>query len=268
MGTITWTCNLNTQKAWRDQGAVSLSGPSEYIPVGAKVTKVELSVYCGASNYNKSQECSFVLKDYWGNSIEIAEDVSWGSVNRVTVKVGGTPDQQLDWDNLSTIDIDGDAGYLNVRGTGTLTITYQEIELGYPTIDSATQTSTHIDISWSHVSYTGSATRKYNILASASGLWDDGYGTLGTDYTGTSASIAIQDSWRGKTLNLWLIVYADDYPTSKWSNGYPITIQQLGCIRYCYNGQWKECIPYYGVNGQWKECVPYYGVNNQWKELI
>ena len=153
------------------------------------------------------------------------------------------------------------------RTTGSVTIyvDYTGVELGYPTINSATQTNTHINVSWSHASYTGSATRTYYILGSGD-LWE-GYETLGTGYTGTSASIAINDSWRGHTITLWLIAWANDVPYEKWSGGYDITPTVLGCIRYCYNGQWKECIPYYGTGGQWKECIPYYGYNGGWKEV-
>lgn len=142
------------------------------------------------------------------------------------------------------------------------------VNLGTPSITSLTQTDTHININWSHASYDGESTRKYYIIASNYDLWG-GYKTLGTGYTGISANIAIDDSWRGYPLNIWVVAYADDVPYEKWSDTYAtITPQILGIIRYCYNGQWKECIPYYGINGQWKECIPYYGDSGQWKELI
>lgn len=141
------------------------------------------------------------------------------------------------------------------------------VSLGNPSITSLTQTNTHINISWSHASYTGSATRKYYVIANNYDLWG-GYNTLGTGYTGTSASIAINDSWRGYPLDIWVVAYADDYPSEKWSGKATITPTVLGCIRYVIDGTWKECIPYYVVNGQWKECIPYYVVDGQWKELI
>lgn len=145
----------------------------------------------------------------------------------------------------------------------------KSISLGKPTNVSATQNSTTLTVNWEHASYGGSGTRKYTVIANNYDLWG-GYHTLGTGYTGTSASIAIEDSWRGYPLNIWVIATATDYDgDGNWSDTYAtITLQILGIIRYCYNGQWKECIPYYGVNGDWKECIPYYGANGQWKELI
>ena len=156
MASITYTAPLNTQKAWQNQGVVSVSGPSGTMPEGSVATKVSLSVYCGATTYNKSQECSFVLTDTWGNSIEIAEDVSWGSVNRVTVDIGDTPDRQLDWNNLSSIDVDGDDDYLNLRGEGTITIEYITPSLGQPGKPTITQNNDGtFTISWGAASYSG-----------------------------------------------------------------------------------------------------------------
>lgn len=267
MGTITWTCNLSNQKYWGSANqSYSLTGPSDWMPSGAKVTKLELEVYCGVSKYNKDVETSFTVYDLWGGSVDIEDWNNTGSSNRITIKASGTPDNQIEWDDLSYIELYGNTNLTLRDSEAILTITYQETELGYPTIKSVTQNDTSIKVSWDHVTYTGSATRKYNLLASAEGLWEGGYGTLGTGYMGTEATVTIDNNWRGKTLNLWLIAYADDYPTSKWSNSYSITI--IGIIRYCYNGQWKECIPHYVQNGQWKQCIPYYGYNEAWKELI
>lgn len=142
------------------------------------------------------------------------------------------------------------------------------VSLGKPANISVSQNNTHITVNWSHASYNGSGTRSYYVLAENSSLWSDKT-TLGSGYTGTSASFAIQDSWRGKTITIFVGATATDwYGESNYGSGVSITIAILGVIRYCYNGQWEECIPYYGVNGRWEECIPYYGVNNQWKELI
>lgn len=146
----------------------------------------------------------------------------------------------------------------------------KNVWLGNPSITSLTQTNTHINISWSHASYDGDGTRTYSVIANNYDLWG-GYKTLGGGYTGTQASFTIQDSWRGKTLNIWVAAYATDYGNEEgnWSSpAATITPAILGCIRYCDNGTWKECIPYYVVNGAWKECIPYYVVDGQWKELI
>lgn len=37
-------------------------------------------------------------------------------------------------------------------------------------------------------------------------------------------------------------------------------------IHYCYNGTWKQCIPYYYTNGQWKQCIAYYHKDSEWKQ--
>lgn len=144
----------------------------------------------------------------------------------------------------------------------------KNVSLGKPTNVSASQSSTTLTVNWGHASYDGSGTRKYNVIANNSDLWG-GYYTLGSGYTGTSASIAIQDSWRGYPINIWVIAYATDYEgDNKWSDTYAtITLTPTGVIRYCYNGTWKECIPYYGTGGQWKECIPYYGYGGVWKEV-
>jgi hypothetical protein len=143
------------------------------------------------------------------------------------------------------------------------------VSLDKPTNVSATQNNTTLTVNWGHAYYSGSGTRTYAVIASNYDLWG-GYNTLGTGYTGTQASFTIQDSWRGYPINIWVIAYATDYGgDGNWSDTYAtITPQILGVIRYCDNGTWKECIPYYVVNGQWKECIPYYVVNGQWKELI
>lgn len=155
------------------------------------------------------------------------------------------------------------------NASGYIEIDYVTVTLGYPTNVSATQTETQIKVSWSHASYNGSGTRSYSLLASCGALWE-GYYSFGSGYTGTSADIDIQDSWRGKTINIWVIAFATDAPNSDgcWSSTYAtITPTVLGVIRYCSNGTWVECIPYYGTGGQWKECVPYYCYGGVWKEV-
>lgn len=144
----------------------------------------------------------------------------------------------------------------------------KEVSLGVPSNVSVSQTDTHINVGWSHAYYNGSGTRTYYILGENSDLWG-GKTTLGSGYTGTSASIAIQDSWRGKTITIYVGATATDWGGEEnFGAGVNITLAILGIIRYCYKGQWKECIPHYVVDGVWKECIPYYGVDNQWKELI
>jgi len=142
------------------------------------------------------------------------------------------------------------------------------VSLGKPTNITASQSSTTLTVGWNHASYDGDGTRKYNVIANNYDIWG-GYYTLGSGYTGTSASFTIQDSWRGYPLNIWVIAYATDYEgDDRWSDTYAtITLTPTGVIRYCYNGQWKECIPYYGTGGKWKECIPYYGYNGGWKEV-
>lgn len=155
---------------------------------------------------------------------------------------------------------------------GTLTINYDEVEpaLTQPTITALTQNNDKITITWNHSTYTdGSATRKYLILyktAAMSANGDD-YATLVDNITANTYTGTIPNNWFGQEVSIWVIAYADDVPYSKWSPTASITIQTLGCIRYCYNGQWKECIPYYGTGGQWKECIPYYGYGGVWKEV-
>ena len=141
------------------------------------------------------------------------------------------------------------------------------VSLGRPTNVSVSQTSTHINVSWNHASYNGSGTRSYYVLGENSSLWSDKT-SLGSGYTGTSASIPIQDSWRGKTITIYVGATATDwYGESNFGPGVNITIQQFGYIWYCNENTWVQCIPYYGINGEWKECIPYYGYGGVWKEV-
>lgn len=142
------------------------------------------------------------------------------------------------------------------------------VNLGKPTNVTVSQNDTHLTVTWSHASYDGSGTRTYYILGENSSLWEDKT-TLGYGYTGTEASIAIQDSWRGKTITIFVGATATDwYGEENFGSGVNITPAIIGVIRYCDNGIWRECIPYYVIDGQWKECVPYYSIDGQWKELI
>lgn len=153
------------------------------------------------------------------------------------------------------------------NASGYIDIYYEEVSLGRPTNITVSQTDTHINVGWSHASYNGSGTRTYYILGENSSIWG-GKTTLGSGYTGTSASIAIQDSWRGKTITIYVGATATDWGGEEnFGAGVNITPAILGCIRYCDNGTWKECIPYYVVNGVWKECIPYYCDNGVWKEV-
>ena len=155
MASITYTAPLNTQKYWGNQGVVDLSGPSGTMPDGSIVTEISLEVYCGVGTYNKTQDCSYVITDTWGNSVEIEDSTNTGSSNRITVDISGTPDTQLDWNNLSTIDVDGD-NYLTLRGDGTLTLTYITPSLGTPGTPTITQNNDGtFSVSWAAASYSG-----------------------------------------------------------------------------------------------------------------
>lgn len=155
MASITYTAPLNTQAYWGNQGSVSLSGPSGTMPDGSIVTNVELSVYCGVSTYDKDCECSFRIYDDWGNYVDIEDWCNSGDSNRITVTPNGTPDTQLDWNNLSTIDVDGNTT-LTLRGNGTLTLTYITPSLGTPGTPTITQNNDGtFSVSWSAASYSG-----------------------------------------------------------------------------------------------------------------
>lgn len=162
----------------------------------------------------------------------------------------------------------GDTYGVRSSGTVTIYVDYTEPSLTAPTNITVSQTSTHIKVGWSHATYTdGSATRKYYVIANNYDLWE-GYKTLGTGYTGKSASIAIDDSWRGYPLNIWVVAYADDVPYEKWSSpAVSITPTVFGYIWYCNGNTWVQCVPYYGTGGTWKECIPYYGSGGVWKEV-
>jgi hypothetical protein len=260
MGIITYTASLNTQKAWQNQGVVYVSGPSDTMPDGGIATKVSLSVYCGATTYNKSQECSFVLTDTWGNSIEIAEDVSWGSVNRVTVEVSGTPDQQLDWNNLSSIDVDGDDDYLNLRGTGTITIEYEEYSWNYgpSNIIISPNNDGTFDISWDAASWSGPGNIWYFIKTpSIPGdiTWDTGQTFL--------SNLPIPE-YEEVIFYLWAKEYDTGTTGETISKTYTFELPYK-TIKY-HNGEtWVKCIPHYHNGTRWVRCDVYYHNGTEWK---
>lgn len=153
------------------------------------------------------------------------------------------------------------------NASGYIDIDYETVTLGRPTNVSVSQTSTTLNVSWSHASYNGSGTRTYYVLAENSSLWE-GKTTLGNSYTGTSASFTIDDSWRGKTLTIYVGATATDWDgESNFGSGVSITITEFGYIWYCNGSTWVQCIPYYGTGGAWKECIPYYGYGGVWKEV-
>ena len=196
----------------------------------------------------------------WGDDVLVEGyfDVSSKSADIIRYGIDGI---RLKFGTYSKVKAWGDYDYI-CEFTAT-----KPVSLGTPSNVSVSQTSTHINVSWSHASYDGSATRKYYVIANNYDLWG-GYHTLGTGYTGTSASIAIDNSWRGYPLNIWVVAYADDYPSEKWSSpAVTITPTVFGYIWYCNGSTWVQCIPYYGTGGTWKECIPYYGYGGVWKEV-
>ena len=222
------------------------------------------SIYCGIQlkingSWTSNVDDTWLDVPPWGDDVlvEAYFDVSSKSADIIRYGIDGI---RLHFGTYAKVKAWGDYDYI-CEFTAT-----KAVNLGNPSITSLTQTDTHINIGWSHASYDGESTRKYYVIANNYDLWG-GYYTLGNGYTGTSASIAIQDSWRGYPLDIWVVAYASDYPSEKWSGEMTITPTVLGCIRYCYNGVWKECIPYYGTGGQWKECIPYYGTGGVWKEV-
>lgn len=195
----------------------------------------------------------------WGDDVRVEGyfDVSSRSDDIIRYGIDGI---RLKFGTYSKVKAWGDYDYI-CEFTAT-----KEVNLGEPSITSLTQTDTHININWSHASYDGSATRQYYVIASNYDLWES-YKTLGTGYTGKSASIAIDDSWRGYPLNIYVVAYASDVPYEKWSGGMTITPTVFGYIWYCNGSTWVQCVPYYGTGGTWKECIPYYGSGGVWKEV-
>lgn len=67
----------------------------------------------------------------------------------------------------------------------------------------------------------------------------------------------------------WFIYIAKIWEKSRFAdfiiNYITITYRDENTVLYCANGEWVECVPYYGVNGSWVKCIPYYGSGGVWK---
>lgn len=196
----------------------------------------------------------------WGDDVVVEGyfDVSSQSDNIIRYGIDGI---RLHFGTYAKVKAWGDYDYI-CEFTAT-----KPVSLGKPTNVSVSQNNTHLTVNWSHASYDGSGTRSYYVLAENSSLWS-GQTTLGSGYTGTSASFAIQDSWRGKTITIFVGATATDwYGEANYGSGVSITITQYGYIWYCNGSTWVQCVPYYGTGGTWKECIPYYGYGGAWKEV-
>lgn len=229
-----------------------------------------------SGNVTMEWELRFRIGETWYDVYEGSRTMSKSSSNFDTS--GYLPDDviaALKTGTLNEIGVyqDGDR---EIKGTwdayGTLTIEYEEIypSLTKPTITALTQNDNKITITWSHSTYTdGTATRKYNILYKTDAMINNSepYATFTTNLTSNTYTGTIPSDWYGQGVSFWVIAWADDVPNSQWSATGDTTIQEYGYIWYCYNGTWKQCIPYYGTGGQWKECIPYYGTGGVWKEV-
>lgn len=188
MASITYTCNLNSQAYWGNQGSVDLSGPSATMPDGSIVTEISLEVYCGVSTYDKDCECSYRIYDTSGNYVDIEDWCNSGDSNRVTVTPSGTPDTQLDWNNLSTIDVDGNTTLTLRDSSAVLTLTYITPSLGTPGTPTITQNNDGtFSVSWAAASYSGgTGSISYDFWSHT-----DGYSVYNT---GTSTSCKLKIS--------------------------------------------------------------------------
>lgn len=223
------------------------------------------SIFCGIQlkingSWTANIDSGWLDIPPWGDDVwvEYTFDVSSESSNIIRYGIDGI---RLKFGTYAKVKAWGDYDYIcEITAT-------KPVNLGKPTNVAVSQTDTHLNITWSHASYDGDGTRSYYVLAENSSLWE-GKTTLGYGYTGTKASIAIQDSWRGKTITIFVGATATDwYGEENFGSGVSITPAIIGVIRYCDNGTWKQCIPYYVVNGVWKECIPYYCDNGVWKEV-
>lgn len=125
MAKVTYTATFSSELLFSSHPSASLSGPSSTIPDGAIVTDVEFEVYCGVSTYNYNADCIMTLTDGSGRSTTIDDTCYTGSENRIWAEFGDKPDDQLDWNDLSTISLSG-TNKLTVRSgyEATLTLEY------------------------------------------------------------------------------------------------------------------------------------------------
>lgn len=168
MATATCTTSFSSAVYFSNHPEGTLSSLSTILPSGATVTKVEFRVYCGVSTDNYEADTNFYLYDTSGNYITIEDTTDTGSSNRIWAEFGGTPDKQIDWNNLSYIELWG-TNKLTVRTgyTATLTLTYTEPTWNSgPSISSITQQNDgSFKITWSAADWSGgNSTISYEIF--------------------------------------------------------------------------------------------------------
>lgn len=227
MPSVTYTCRFASALSFSAHPSASLSGLSQTIPDGAKVTKVSFQVYCGVSTYNYDADCCAELTDGSGNTFTVDGTCNTGSDSRIwaswSENVGDGV--SMDWNNLNTVALSG-TNKLTVR-TGydaTLTIEYEQYsQCGAPTSvsiqHSCTAAATNV-LSWS-----GASAGNNNPITgyfvqysdSADGTTWDGwheYGDVTTSATSGSATVSMPTANMYRKWKVWTIGTASGYDSA------------------------------------------------------
>lgn len=229
MPSVTYICSFGKELAFNAGPSASLSGPSQSIPSGARITKVEFEVYCGVSTYNKYVDCCATLTDKSGRTFDVNDSCNTGSSNRVWASwdesVNESESASIDWNNLDAVTLSGNSNLVVRKGeNATLTIDYEQYSrCGAPqtvSVQSAVTAATTNVLSWQDASagnenpITGYFVQYTD---SADGVTWDGWhegGSISTSATSGSMTVSMPAANMYRKWKVWTLGAASDYDSA------------------------------------------------------